>query len=187
MDSGAPRATLEDKLRLATGESGSAGLVIPHRQNDRARADALWQGHSRSPRRADAVFSEEGFRLRAVGGDAGGGDGFGAIELRGDLLVQGEELGEEVGLGGKAVGREDGGIEGGVGVLERVGAGEFAAGDRCPVPSLPRSDPLLARPALPGNPRRPLPRRRRHQRGCGGREDRVCEARWRAACRNPRQ
>ena len=124
MDSGAPRATLQDKLRLATGESGSAGLVIPHRQNDRARADALWQGRSRSPRRADAVFSEEGFRLRAVGGDAGGGNGFGAIELRGDLLVQGEELGEEVGI-------ED--------VLERVGAGEFAAGDRWPVSSLPQN------------------------------------------------
>ena len=123
MDSGAPRATLQDKLRLATGESGSAGLVIPHRQNDRARADALWQGRSRSPRRADAVFSEEGFRLRAVGGDAGGGDGFGAIELRGDLLVQGEEVG----------------IEDGEDVLERVGAGEFAAGDRWPVSSLPQN------------------------------------------------
>ncbi len=123
MDSGAPRATLQDKLRLATGESGSAGLVIPHRQNDRARADALWQGRSRSPRRADAVFSEEGFRLRAAGGDAGGGDGFGAIELRGDLLVQGEEVG----------------IEDGEDVLERVGAGEFAAGDRWPVSSLPQN------------------------------------------------
>jgi hypothetical protein len=40
-------------------------------------------------------------------------------------LVEGEKLGEEVGFGGEAVGVEDGGVEGGVGVLERVFAGEF--------------------------------------------------------------
>ena len=57
--------------------------------------------------RLDTVF-------RNVGGEAGG-----------DLLVKVEELGEEIGLGGEAVGGEYGGIQRGVGVLERIGAGEF--------------------------------------------------------------
>ena len=46
-------------------------------------------------------------------------------EASGDLLVEVEELGEKVGLGGEAVGGEHGGIQRDVGVLERIGAGEF--------------------------------------------------------------
>ncbi len=48
--------------------------------------------------RADAVFGEETFRVREAGGDAGGGDGFAAGDAGGDIAIQGEELGEEVGL-----------------------------------------------------------------------------------------
>jgi len=39
------------------------------------------------------------------------------------LEVEGEELGEEVGFGVEVVGFDDGGVEGGVGGLEGVGAG----------------------------------------------------------------
>ena len=50
---------------------------------------------------------------------------FAFLNPGGDFLIQGEELGEQVFLGGEAVGGEDGGVQGGVGVFERIGAGEF--------------------------------------------------------------
>ena len=64
-------------------------------------------------------------RIWIVTRDAGGGDGFAPFDAGGDFLVEGEELGEEVGLRREGEGGEDGGIEGGVGVFERVCAGEF--------------------------------------------------------------
>ena len=42
-----------------------------------------------------------------------------------DLLVEVEQLCQQVGFGFEAVGGEHGGIQRGVGVLERIGAGEF--------------------------------------------------------------
>ena len=47
------------------------------------------------------------------------------IDLPRDGEVEVEELLEEVFAGAEAVGVEDSGVEGGVGVLERVAAGEF--------------------------------------------------------------
>jgi hypothetical protein len=47
------------------------------------------------------------------------------LDVRGDLLVQGEELGEQIFLWVEAVGREDGGVERGVCVIERICAGLF--------------------------------------------------------------
>lgn len=40
-------------------------------------------------------------------------------------MVEVEELGQEVGLGGEAVGGQDGGVERGVGVLEGIRAGQL--------------------------------------------------------------
>ena len=41
---------------------------------------------------ANAVVRDEGFGMRETGGQAGRGDGFGAGEAGGGLLVEGEEL-----------------------------------------------------------------------------------------------
>jgi len=73
----------------------------------------------------DAVGGDEGLGIWEVGRDAGGGDGFALFDAGGHGEVEFEELREEVLLGGEAVGGEDGGIECGVGVFERVVAGEF--------------------------------------------------------------
>ena len=73
----------------------------------------------------NAVARNEAFTISIIRRNAGGGDGFAPFDAGGDFLVEGEELGEEVGFGGEAVGGEDGGIERGVGVFERVRAGEF--------------------------------------------------------------
>jgi len=63
---------------------------------------------------ADAVGGDEGFGVGEVGRDAGGGDALRCVDARGHFEVEVEELLEEVAFGGKAVGGEDGGIEGGV-------------------------------------------------------------------------
>lgn len=73
----------------------------------------------------DAVIRDVSRAFLWRQGLAGGGDGISGGEAGGDLLVEVEELGEEVRLGGEAVGGEHGGIQRGVGVLERIGAGEF--------------------------------------------------------------
>lgn len=56
---------------------------------------------------------------------SGRGHRFGSVDAARDRKVQGKKLGEDVILGGEAVGVEGGGGEVGVGVLERVLAGEF--------------------------------------------------------------
>ena len=91
-----------------------------------------------------------------VGGDAGRGYGLGFFEALGDGQVQVEKLGQQVLLGGEAVGGEDGGVQGGVGVFERVRAGQFegavegaqAAFDAWATPRRARGG-LRARPRLP--------------------------------------
>src|SRR6266567_5079756 len=55
----------------------------------------------------------------------GGGDGLAGGDSGGDVEVEFEELGEEVFFGGEAVGGQYGGVERGVGILERILAGEF--------------------------------------------------------------
>jgi hypothetical protein len=52
-----------------------------------------------------------------VGREAGGGDGFVAVDAGGYFEVQVEELLQEIIVGGEAVGGEDRGIEGGVGAF----------------------------------------------------------------------
>jgi hypothetical protein len=59
--------------------------------------------------RSDAVVADEGFGVGEVGRDAGGGDGFAAVDAGGHFEVEVEEFPEEVFLGGEAVGGEDGG------------------------------------------------------------------------------
>jgi hypothetical protein len=75
--------------------------------------------------RTDAVVGDKGLRIRKVGRDAGGGDGFVAIDARGDVEVEVKELLEEVFLDGEAIGNENGGVEGGVGIFDGILAGEF--------------------------------------------------------------
>lgn len=73
----------------------------------------------------DAVVGDQ-VRWIGVGErDAGGGDLVACVDSGRDFEVEGEELGEKVHLGAEAVGVEDGGIECGVGVFQRVFAGEF--------------------------------------------------------------
>jgi hypothetical protein len=76
-------------------------------------------------RRADAIVADQGLGVWGRGGDAGRGDGFDLFEPLSDGQVQFEKLGQQVLFGGEAIGGEDGGIQGGVGVLERVCAGQF--------------------------------------------------------------
>ncbi len=74
----------------------------------------------------DAVAGDKCCRVAIGRRDAGGGDGLAGFFAAGDFEVQGEELGEEVLFRVEGVGVEDGGVEGGVGVLER---GSQAAGN----------------------------------------------------------
>ena len=73
----------------------------------------------------DAVVGDEGGGVTVDGGNAGRGDGFLLFDVGGDLEVEGEELGEEIGFRIKAICVEDSGIERGVGVFERVSTGEL--------------------------------------------------------------
>lgn len=63
--------------------------------------------------------------MRVVRRDAGGGDWLIAANAVGDGVVEVEELGQEVGLGGEAVGGEDRRVERGVGLLEGIRAGQL--------------------------------------------------------------
>jgi hypothetical protein len=75
--------------------------------------------------RADAVVGDKRAGVAVGGGDAGGGDGFAAVEPARDVEVEVEELGEQVGAGVEAVGVECGGVERALGVLERILAGQL--------------------------------------------------------------
>src|ERR1035438_9543952 len=75
--------------------------------------------------RVDAVVGNEGFGLGEIGRDAGRGDRFTFLDALGDGKIQFEKLGQQVFFGGEAVGGEDGGVQGGVGVFEWICAGQF--------------------------------------------------------------
>jgi hypothetical protein len=59
-----------------------------------------------------------------AGRDAGGGDGLVVAQAVGDFGVEGEQLFEQILFGAEAVGGEDGGVKGSVGVAQRVLAGQ---------------------------------------------------------------
>ena len=65
---------------------------------------ALFQGGG-----TDAVAGDQGLGVWKRGGDAGWGYGLGFFNALGDGQVQFQKLGQQVFLGGEAVGGEDGG------------------------------------------------------------------------------
>jgi hypothetical protein len=76
--------------------------------------------------RTDAVVRHQSLGLGKTGRDAGPGDGFALLDALGGFQIQGEELGEQILLGAETVGGEDGGVQGGVGVFEGIGAEDSA-------------------------------------------------------------
>ena len=79
----------------------------------------------------DAICRHKFFGIGISGRDAGGGDGFAALNFCGHFLVQREKLGEQIAFGGEAVGGEDGGVQCGVGVFQRICAGQFEGAIKC--------------------------------------------------------
>lgn len=73
---------------------------------------------------AKGVSGKQRFQPGVGGGDAGGGDGLLLAQAVGDFAVEGEQLFEQVFFGAEAVGGEDGLVERGVGVAQRVLAGQ---------------------------------------------------------------
>ena len=74
---------------------------------------------------ADAVVCHQGLGVWKRGGDAGRGYGLGVFEALGDGQIQFEKLGQQIFFGGETVGGEDGSVQGGVGVFQRVRAGQL--------------------------------------------------------------
>jgi hypothetical protein len=74
---------------------------------------------------SNAIIRHELLRVGIGRGNARRGDGLILLFHRGHGQVQFEQLREQVFLGVEAVGGEDGGVEGGVGVFQRMRAGEF--------------------------------------------------------------
>ena len=72
-----------------------------------------------------AIPAHQPLRVQVVGRDAGRGGGLVVVELVGDGDVEVEQLGQEVGVGVEVVGGEGGGVDGGVGGLQFVAAGQF--------------------------------------------------------------
>ena len=75
--------------------------------------------------RPDTILRHQFLRIGIILGDAGGNYSFAFFNLGGDGEVQGKELGEQILFGAEAVGGEAGGVQRGVGVLERIRAGQF--------------------------------------------------------------
>ncbi len=74
----------------------------------------------------DAVVRDEPSRIGEIGRDAGGRDGFSAVEAAGDFAIEDQELGEQIGFGRETISGENCGIErgergvGGVGGFETL-------------------------------------------------------------------
>ena len=97
-------------------------------------------------RGSNAIVREEGFGFGETGRDAGRGDGFAFFDLGGDFQIQGEELSKQILLGAETAGGEDGGVQDGVGVFERVGAGDSAVLARSALTPACETDAGQARP-----------------------------------------
>jgi hypothetical protein len=80
---------------------------------------------ARKLRRADAIVGDKRLRFRKLGRNARRGNWFFTVDPCRDIEIQIQELFEQIFLGRKAVSFEDGRIERGVSILERVLAGEF--------------------------------------------------------------
>ena len=96
---------------------------------------------------ADAVGGNRSLGVWKRGWDAGRGYGLGLFEALGDGQVQFENLGQQVFFGGETVGGEDGGVQGGVGVFQRVRAGQLEGAPEAGV-DLRRGSASFA-PAMP--------------------------------------
>src|SRR5712671_5600963 len=59
----------------------------------------------------DTILRHQFLSIGIILRHAGSGDGFAFFNLRGDLLVEGEELGEQIFFRAEAVGGEDSGVE----------------------------------------------------------------------------
>jgi hypothetical protein len=75
--------------------------------------------------RPDAIFCHEVLCIGIVLRHAGSGDALTLLDGRGDLRVQREELGKQILLGAEAIGVEDSGVQRGVGVPQRIRAGQI--------------------------------------------------------------
>jgi len=94
-------------------------LLLPRRCKLRfPRREAISRG-------LDAILRHQFLRVGIILGHAGRNNCFSFFNLRGDVLVEGEELGEQIFLRVEPSGGEDGGVERGVGVLQRIRAGQF--------------------------------------------------------------
>jgi hypothetical protein len=94
---------IEVRRKPGEGEIGRRGDWETRRLNRRARRErrTAGQGTKFLLRWADAVVGDEGLGVGEVVRDAGGGDGFAAVNAGGDFEVEVEELLEEVFLGGE--------------------------------------------------------------------------------------
>lgn len=73
----------------------------------------------------NAVVRDERLGVRVVGRNPRGNDGLAGVDPAGDFEVQFEQLGEQVFLRAKTERGQHGGVELGVGVLQRIRAGQF--------------------------------------------------------------
>jgi hypothetical protein len=73
---------------------------------------------------AHAVTGKQSFRFAVANGDAGCCDRLIIGKTLGDLGVQIKQLFKQVSLGVEAIGGEDGFVEGGMGIAQRVFAGQ---------------------------------------------------------------
>jgi hypothetical protein len=69
---------------------------------------------------ADAIVGHEAGSVGIGGGDAGGGYGFTGLLAAGNVQVEREQLGQQVFLRRKPVGGQDSGVQGRLGVLQRM-------------------------------------------------------------------
>jgi hypothetical protein len=81
--------------------------------------------HPAADLRLDAVVRDERPRVAVGRRHTGGRHRLAAVDAGGDFQIQGQQLRQQVRAGVEAVGVEDSGVESGMGVLERVLAGQF--------------------------------------------------------------
>src|ERR1035437_8438844 len=107
-ESAMPRGWLHVRAQVSKVVLGSLELIKQVEQSNGTVSCALWR---------NAIARDEGFGVAIGGEDTWWCDGLVGVDVGGDLEVEGEELGEEVGFCIETVRVEDGGVEGGVGVF----------------------------------------------------------------------